>query len=104
MGSLGKSENKWSSDYDVGGHYNVKGKPVSENLGLLPEFNLDPIETPGLIHAPNLTRESAQTVSQLLQENHTNYHIFLLPESSKGSHLHNHIVGNNSRDLEKAQV
>ena len=70
----------------------TNGKLITENLELLPEFHLDPIETPGIFHVPNLTRESAETVSKLLQENHTGYHIFLLPEHDKGAHLHNHIV------------
>ena len=78
MGSLGESENGWC--YKV----ETSGKLITENLNLLPEFYLDPVETPGLFHVARLTHQSAQTAARLLQENHTNYHIFLLPEHSKG--------------------
>ena len=78
MGSLGESENGWC--YKV----ETSGELITENLDLLPEFHLDPVETPGLFHVAKLTHESAETAARLLQENHTNYHIFLLPEHSKG--------------------
>ena len=81
MGSLGQSENGWC--YKV----ETSGKLITENLDLLPEFYLDPVETPGLFHVARLTHESAKTAARLLQENHTNYHIFLLPEHSKGVSL-----------------
>lgn len=85
MGSLGEGEQDWS--------YNVvtNGKLVTENLNLLPEFRLDPIDSPGMFHVPNQTTESAQTVSELLQENHISYHIFLLPEHDKGVSVH-HVI------------
>lgn len=78
MGSWGDEEKDWSHKVTSG------GETVTENLGLLPEFHLDPIDSPGLCHVPNQTIESAQTVSELLQDNHTSYHIFLLPEHDKG--------------------
>ena len=81
MGSLGESKNGWC--YKV----ETSGKLITENLDLLPEFHLDPVETPGLFHVAKLTHESAETAARLLQENHTNYHIFLLPEHSKGVSL-----------------
>ena len=83
MGSLGESENCWC--YQV----ETSGKLITEKLNLLPEFHLDPVETPGLFHVAGLTHESAETATRLLQENHTNYHIFLLPEHSKGVSLSN---------------
>ncbi|KAL9130125.1 MAG: hypothetical protein Q9217_001599 [Psora testacea] len=52
----------------------------------LPPLHVDPSETPGLFHVDNLTQESADTVSKLLEDNHTAHHIFLLPEHDKGVH------------------
>ena len=50
----------------------------------LPPFCVDPVKTPGLYHVEKLTQESADTVSELLEDNHTAHHIFLLPEADKG--------------------
>ncbi|KAL6719031.1 hypothetical protein ACLMJK_003266 [Lecanora helva] len=58
---------------------------------------LDPVETPGICHAPNLTNESADMASRILQANRAN-HIFTTWEKEMGSNrlskasLHNHIV------------
>ena len=56
---------------------------------VLPPFHLDPTKTPGLFHVENLNQESADTVAELLEDNHTAHHIFLLPEDSKGVRMSN---------------
>lgn len=55
-------------------------------------FVIDPKTTPGLVHADNLTEESAQTTSELLKENNEKYHIFFTIEDHMGVYLHNHIA------------
>ncbi|MCJ1479652.1 hypothetical protein MMC13_008338 [Lambiella insularis] len=55
-------------------------------------FKIDPIETPGIVHADNLTEESARETTILLEENNSRYHIFSTIEDDKGVYLHNHIV------------
>lgn len=55
-------------------------------------FKIDPIETPGLVHAKNLTHEAAKETEMLLEENNSRYHIFTTTEDDKGVYLHNHIV------------
>ena len=47
-------------------------------------YVIDPIETPGLIHAENLTEESAKTTEELLKHNNENYHIFFTMEDHMG--------------------
>jgi hypothetical protein len=47
-------------------------------------FVIDRIETPGLIHAANLTEESAKTTEELLKHNNENYHIFFTMEDHMG--------------------
>ena len=47
-------------------------------------FVIDHIETPGLIHAANLTAESAKTTEELLKHNNENYHIFFTMEDHMG--------------------
>lgn len=61
-------------------------------MGYLPEIALSARCTPGMTHAENLTQESADKCSRLLQENHYDYHIFTHEEEDKGVHLHNHLV------------
>lgn len=71
-------------------------------------YVIDSTATPGLVHADNLTEESAQTTSQLLKENNEKYHIFFTIEDHMGVcfwfhladraytnvqvYLHNHIA------------
>ncbi|KAL9081761.1 MAG: hypothetical protein Q9159_007052 [Coniocarpon cinnabarinum] len=47
-------------------------------------FSLTPEETPGLTHVERLSRESAQTVTDLLRENNEKYHIFITTEDHMG--------------------
>ena len=44
---------------------------------------LDPVKTPGICHAPNLTNESADMASRILQANRAN-HIFTTWEKEMG--------------------
>lgn len=48
-------------------------------------FKIDPFETPGLVHADNLTEESARETTKLLEENNSRYHIFSTIEDDKGA-------------------
>ena len=47
-------------------------------------FKIDPVETTGLVHADNLTQESARETTTLLEENNSRYHIFTTTEDDKG--------------------
>ena len=47
-------------------------------------FKIDPVETPGTVHADNLTEESARETTILLEENNSRYHIFSTIEDDKG--------------------
>ena len=47
-------------------------------------FKIDPVETTGLVHADNLTHESARETTTLLEENNSRYHIFTTTEDDKG--------------------
>ena len=47
-------------------------------------FKIDPVETPGLVHADNLTQASAKETTTLLEENNARYHIFTTTEDDKG--------------------
>lgn len=47
-------------------------------------YVIDPVETPGLIHAAKLTEESAKTTEELLKHNNENYHIFFTTEDHMG--------------------
>jgi hypothetical protein len=47
-------------------------------------FIIDAVKTPGLIHAANLTEESAATTTALLKENNEKYHIFFTTEDHMG--------------------
>lgn len=47
-------------------------------------FIIDAAKTPGLIHAANLTEESATTTTALLKENNEKYHIFFTTEDHMG--------------------
>jgi hypothetical protein len=47
-------------------------------------FVINPSHTPGLIHAANLTEESAKTTEELLKHNNENYHIFFTIEDHMG--------------------
>lgn len=47
-------------------------------------FRIDSVGTPGLVHGDNLTQESAQETSTLLEENNSRYHIFTTTEDDKG--------------------
>lgn len=47
-------------------------------------FVVSPIETPGLVHAPNLTNESAKETEDLLKDNNNKYHIFFTLEDHMG--------------------
>ncbi|KAH8434288.1 questin oxidase family protein [Aspergillus melleus] len=56
------------------------------------EFRFDPERTPGLRHAKNLTDESTRELERVLEENHSNHHIFTTTEDHKGVYFHNHIA------------
>jgi hypothetical protein len=47
-------------------------------------FVIDPIATPGIVHADNLTAESAETTAELLKDNNDKYHIFFTMEDHMG--------------------
>ncbi len=47
-------------------------------------FRIDNVKTPGLVHVDNLTQESAQETTALLDENNSRYHIFSTTEDDKG--------------------
>ena len=47
-------------------------------------FQFDPVKTPGIMHADNLTKESAEAVAEVLQDNNANYHIFQTTEDEMG--------------------
>ena len=47
-------------------------------------YVIDPVETPGLIHADHLTEESAKTTEELLKHNNENHHIFFTMEDHMG--------------------
>lgn len=47
-------------------------------------FIVDPVLTPGICHADNLTKESAETTEELLKDNNENYHIFFTMEDHMG--------------------
>ena len=47
-------------------------------------FQFDPVKTPGIIHADNLTKESAEAVVEVLQDNNAKYHIFQTTEDEMG--------------------
>lgn len=47
-------------------------------------FVVDPVLTPGICHAANLTKESAETTEELLKDNNENYHIFFTMEDHMG--------------------
>ena len=51
-------------------------------------FVIDPVETPGFIHANKLTKESAKTTEDLLKENNEKYHIFFTLEDHMGVRIH----------------
>ncbi|KAJ4287773.1 hypothetical protein N0V90_012477 [Kalmusia sp. IMI 367209] len=53
-------------------------------------YVISPTETPGLIHADNLTEESARETERLLKHNNENHHIFFTTEAHMGVYLHNH--------------
>ncbi|KAI1501372.1 hypothetical protein F5X99DRAFT_383024 [Biscogniauxia marginata] len=55
-------------------------------------YIINPVLTPGLVHADNLTEESARTTEELLKDNNANYHIFFTMEDHMGVYLHNHIA------------
>lgn len=48
------------------------------------KFSFDPKRTPGLCHAKNLTHESTRELERVLEENHSNHHIFTTTEDHKG--------------------
>jgi len=50
-------------------------------------FVLNPIQTPGLVHAANLTEESAKVTEDLLKENKEKYHIHITVEDQTGVSL-----------------
>lgn len=50
-------------------------------------FVIDPVQTPGLVHAAKLTEESARTTEELLKENNEKYHIFFTVEDHMGVSL-----------------
>lgn len=47
-------------------------------------YVIDRLQTPGLIHAANLTEESAKTTEELLKHNNEKYHIFFTMEDHMG--------------------
>lgn len=51
-------------------------------------FSFSPTETPGHVHAENLTEESAKTLAELLQDNNAKHHIFFTTEDHMGVRLH----------------
>ena len=54
------------------------------NMLKITNFRIDPVETPGLVHVDNLTKESARETTILLEENNQRYHIFTTTEDDKG--------------------
>lgn len=50
-------------------------------------FVVSPIETPGLVHVPSLTTESARATEDLLKDNNQKYHIFFTLEDHMGVSL-----------------
>ncbi|KAJ4361267.1 hypothetical protein N0V95_002036 [Ascochyta clinopodiicola] len=55
-------------------------------------YALDPIETPGIVHVENLTKESANAASHVLNLNTASHHIYTTDARKMGAHLHNHIT------------
>jgi len=47
-------------------------------------FQFDPVKTPGIIHADKLTKESAEAVTEVLQDNNAEHHIFQTTEDEMG--------------------
>jgi len=58
----------------------------------LGRIELDPVRTPGICHAKNLTKASADMASRCLQANKYANHIFTTDEKEMGAQLHNHVV------------
>lgn len=52
-------------------------------MGPLSKINLDPVSTPGIFHVENLTEQSADITSRILQANRAN-HIFTSSEKEMG--------------------
>lgn len=47
-------------------------------------FHFSPSVNAGLKHAKNVTEESSRMLERVLEENHTNHHIFTTTEDHKG--------------------
>ena len=47
-------------------------------------FQFDPVKTPGITHADNLTKESAEAAAEVLHDNNAKYHIFQTTEDEMG--------------------
>lgn len=58
-------------------------QPIT-NMEKITTFEFDPVKTPGIIHADNLTKESAEAVAEVLQDNNAKYHIFQTTEDEMG--------------------
>ncbi|KAK3360973.1 hypothetical protein B0T24DRAFT_539940 [Lasiosphaeria ovina] len=56
------------------------------------DFAISAVETPGLLHVPNLTNESAKETEELLKDNNRRYHIFFTLEDHMGT-LFNRCLG-----------
>ncbi|KAH6962317.1 hypothetical protein BKA56DRAFT_636677 [Ilyonectria sp. MPI-CAGE-AT-0026] len=54
--------------------------------------NVDSAVNRGIWHAQTLSPNAAETVNQVLQENHYKHHIFFSYMDKEGVHMHNHIV------------
>ena len=50
-------------------------------------YVIDPVKTPGFVHAAKLTEESARVTEEVLKENNEKYHIFFTIEDHMGVSL-----------------
>ena len=57
---------------------------LPENMEKITTFQFDPVKTPGITHADNLTKESAEAVAEVLHDNNAKYHIFQTTEDEMG--------------------
>ena len=55
-------------------------------------YVIDPVQTPGFVHAANLTEESAKVTEEVLKENNEKYHIFFTIEDHMGVSLHSTVA------------
>jgi hypothetical protein len=68
----------------------VKTEPV--------RYALDPIETPGIVHVENLTEESANAASHVLNLNTASHHIYTTEARKMGVRTVSSTGGGDERD------